>query len=123
MSVPVDVTALHAELARFGDVAFLVTARPGARPHIVSVRVALAGGVLTMSAGRSSRANVTVAREVALCWPGPIDEGYCLLVDGTAVADDTAETVTVAPTGAILHRLADASTDLPYCAPLDDPAT
>ena len=27
MSVPVDVTALHAELARFGDVAFLVTAR------------------------------------------------------------------------------------------------
>lgn len=119
MSVPVDIAALHAELARFGDVAFLVTARPGARPHIVSVRVALADGVLTMSAGRSSRANAATAPEVALCWPGPVDDGYCLLVDGTAVADDTAETVTITPTGAILHRLADASTDLPYCAALD----
>ena len=119
MSVPVDVGALHAELARFGDVAFLVTARPGARPHIVSVRVVLADGVLTMRAGRSSRANAAAAPDVALCWPGPVDEGYCLLVDGIAVADDPAETVTVTPTGAILHRLADASTDLPYCAPLD----
>jgi hypothetical protein len=44
MSVPVDIAALGAELTRFGDVAFLVTARPGARPHIVSVRLALVDG-------------------------------------------------------------------------------
>ncbi|MBM3660765.1 MAG: pyridoxamine 5'-phosphate oxidase family protein [Actinobacteria bacterium] len=121
MSVPVDITALDAELARFGDVAFLITARAGARPHVVSVRVALAAGVLAMSAGRTSRANVGAGPEVALCWPGAPGAEYCLLVDGTAVADDAAETVTVTPTGAILHRLADASADLPSCVPLDAP--
>jgi len=119
VSVPVDIALLAAELDRFGDVAFLVTARPGARPHIVSVRLALTDGVLTMQAGRSSRANVAVAPEVALCWPGVPGGEYCLLVDGTGRADDAAETVTVTPTGAILHRLADASADLPFCAPLD----
>jgi len=122
MSVPVDLAALDAHLVRYGEVAFLVTAVPSARPHVVSVRVTLADGVLTMGAGRTSRANVAVAPEVALCWPGEPDGEYCLLVDGTAVADATAETVTVTPTGAILHRLADAPSDLPYCAPLDGSA-
>lgn len=119
MSVPVDVAALAEEVARFGDVAFLVTAAPGARPHVVSVRVALVDGRLHLTAGRTSRANVAVAPEVALCWPGGPGADYCLLVDGTAVADDTAETVTVTPTGAILHRLAGADATLPSCAPLD----
>jgi hypothetical protein len=119
MSVPVDLGALHAELVRFGDVAFLVTAAPGTRPHVVSVRVVWTDGVLTMAAGRTSRANAAVAPEVALCWPGAPGGPYCLLVDGTAVVDDATETVTVSPTGAILHRLAGASTDLPYCAPVD----
>jgi hypothetical protein len=119
VSVRVDLAALAAELDRFGPVAFLVTARPDVRPHVVSVRVTWADDALTMSAGRTSRANVATAPDVALCWPGPVDDGYCLLVDGTAVADDAAETVTVTPTGAILHRLADASADLPYCAPLE----
>lgn len=119
MSVPVDLHALDAEIARYGDVAFLVTAAAGSRPHVVSVRVHFAGGVLTMAAGRTSRANVAVAPEVALCWSGEPGGEYCLLVDGRAVADDAAETVTVTPTGAILHRLAGASGDLPYCVPVD----
>ena len=118
MSVAVDLAALDAEIARFGAVAFLVTAAPGRRPHVVSVRVTSAGGVLTMPAGRTSRANVGAASEIALCWPGDAVGEYCLLVDGTAVADDDAETVTVTPTGAILHRLAGASPDLPACAPV-----
>lgn len=121
MSVPVDLVALGAEIARYGDVAFLVTAAPGARPHLVSVRVAFADGALTMTAGRTSRANVGVAPEVALCWPGEPGGEYCLLVDGTASADDAAETVMVTPTRAILHRLAGASADLPYCAPTARP--
>lgn len=119
MSVPVDLAALAAEIARFGEVAFLVTTAPGTRPHVVSVRVASTDGVLTMSAGRTSRANAAGAPEVALCWPGAPDGEYCLLVDGRAVVDDVAETVRVTPTAAILHRLAGASTDLPYCAPVD----
>ena len=118
MSVPVDLAALDAELARFGAVAFLITAAAGSRPHVVSVRVASEAGALTMAAGRTSRANVATAPEVALCWPGD-GSGYCLLVDGTAVADDGAATVTVTPTHAILHRLAGAPAALPYCAPID----
>jgi hypothetical protein len=118
MSVPVDLAALDAEIARFGDVAFLITAAAGSRPHVVSVRIVSGAGALTMSAGRTSRANVATVPEVALCWPGD-GSGYCLLVDGIAAADDDAETVTVTPTHAILHRLAGAPTDLPYCAPVE----
>lgn len=120
MSVQVDLDALDAQVARYGDVAFLVTASAGARPHIVSVRVTFDDDVLTMSAGRTSRANVGSAPDVALCWPGEPDGDYCLLVDGTGSADDAAETVTVVPTGAILHRLAGTSADVPYCAPVDE---
>lgn len=119
MSLPVDVAALATELARFGDVAFLVTAPPGGRPHVVSVRVVLVDGVLTMTAGRTSRANATAAPAVALCWPGAPGAEHCLLVDGEATVDAVAETVVVRPTGAILHRLADASPDAPSCVPVE----
>ena len=77
-----------------------------------------AEGILTMAAGRTSRRNVAAAPEVALCWPGD-GTGYCLLVDGTAVTDDIAETVTVTPTHAILHRLAGAPAELPACVPVE----
>jgi hypothetical protein len=117
MSVPVDLDQLGAEIAGRGDVAFLVTTASGSRPHVVSVRVRLDDGRLAMSAGRTSRRNARTSPDVTMLWPGADD--YCLLVDGTAVVDEEAETVTVMPTGAILHRLADASADLPYCAPVD----
>jgi hypothetical protein len=118
VSVPVDLAALEAEIGRFGAVAFLVTAGVG-RPHVVSVRVALAGAALTMAAGRTSRRNLAASPSATLLWPGAPGAEYCLLVDGTARVDDDAEVVTVEPTGAILHRLADASADLPSCVPVD----
>jgi len=119
MSVPVDLTALGAQLARYGDVGFLVTAGSGTSPHVVSVRWVFVDGRLTASAGRTSRANVATNARVALCWPGEPGGEHCLLVDGDAVVDDAAGTVTVTPTGAILHRLAGAADDVPYCAPID----
>jgi len=119
VSVPVDLGALAAEIARFGDVAFLVSAGADGRPHVVSARVTVAGGVLTMSAGRTSRRNLTAGPSATLLWPGEPGAEYCLLVDGAARVDDTAEVVTIEPTGAILHRLAGASADLPYCAPVE----
>jgi hypothetical protein len=87
---------------------------------VVSVRVASDAGALTMSAGRTSRRNLREHPEATLLWPGAPGAEYCLLVDGTARVDEAAETVTVEPTGAILHRLADAAAGLPYCVPLDD---
>lgn len=119
MSVPVELAALEAEIARFGDAAFLVTAASAGRPHVVSVRVALAAGRLTMSAGRTSRANVEAAPAVTLLWPGAPDGDYCLLVDGAGAVVPDAEAIAVDPTRAILHRLAGAPADLPYCAPVD----
>lgn len=120
MSVPVDLSALEAEIDRFGSAAFLVTASPGNRTHVVSVRVRVAGDVLIVPAGRTSRRNAGAAPEVTLLWSGPAGGGYCLLVDGAASVESAdAEEITIRPTGAILHRLADASTDLPYCAPVD----
>jgi len=119
MSVPVDLTALEAEIARDGSAAFLVTASTEGRPHVVSVTVALAAGELTMSAGRTSRRNLVASPSATLLWPGGPGAEYCLLVDGTAWVDDGAEVVVVRPTSAILHRLAAASADLPYCAPVD----
>jgi hypothetical protein len=119
VSVPVDLAALEAEIARFGAVAFLVSAGTEGRPHVVSARVTVAGGVLTMSAGRTSRRNLAASPSATLLWPGEPGGEYCLLVDGAARVDDAAEVVTVEPTGAILHRLAGASADLPYWAPVE----
>jgi len=116
----VEPEALEAEIARHGEVAFLVTASSGARPHVVSVRVAVVDGALTMAAGRTSRRNVAEGSTVTLLWPASPAGEYCLLVDGTATVDEQAERIDVQPTGAILHRLAGAPADLPYCAPVDD---
>jgi len=120
MSVPVDLTALGAEIERFGAVAFLVTASPDGRPHVVSVAVTFAGGRLTMPAGRTARRNVTDSSAATLLWSGVPGDAYCLLVDGTArLAGDEDEVITVDPTSAVLHRLADAPDDLPSCVPVD----
>lgn len=120
MSVPVDLTALEAEIERFGAVAFLVTASAQGRPHVVSVSPRLAGGRLTVPAGRTARRNVTESSAATLLWPGAPGAEYCLLVDGTArLAGEDAEAITVEPTSAVLHRLADASPDLPSCVPVD----
>jgi hypothetical protein len=110
------------ELARrvdeYGALAFLVTASDDRRAHAVSVAVAFDGERFSMSAGRTSRANVADGGTVTLLWPGT-GGPYGLIVDGTGAVDESAETITVTPTRAVLHRLAGASEDLPSCVRIE----
>lgn len=108
------------ELARrveeFGDHPFLVTTSAEGHAHVVSVTVAFGDGQLSSSAGATSRANVANAGSATLLWPGA-GGPYGLIVDGTADVDG--ETVTVRPTRAVLHRLADASEARPSCVRIE----
>ena len=108
------------ELARrveeYGSVAFLVTT-DGTGSHVVSVTTTFDGTRFTMPAGASSRRNVDANATATLLWPTPDDGPYCLIVDGAAGSE--ADTAWVEPTRAVLHRLADAPTDLPSCVPLE----
>lgn len=121
MSVPVDIAALRDRVAEHGHVAFLVTSAGDGGPHVVSVRVSWDGDRLVMAAGKTTRANVARQPAVTLLWPSGDDPSYCLIADATAVADDDGATLTVEPTAAILHRLADADGSIPYCRQLTDP--
>jgi hypothetical protein len=121
VSVPVDVAALEAEVGRFGPRALLVTTSPEGEPHVTSVLARLAGGELTVGAGRRSRANAAAHPAATLVWPVGPDPAYCLIVDGTAEERD-GEVLALAPTAAVLHRLAGASEDLPSCVRLEEPA-
>jgi hypothetical protein len=75
------------------------------------------GTRFSLEAGRTSRANIVTSDAVTLLWPG--DGGpYGLIVDGAAQLGD-GDTVTIAPTRAVLHRLAAASDELPSCVPIE----
>ena len=108
------------ELARrveeFGPVGFLVTA-DGSSSHVVSVTATFDGERFLVPAGRSSQRNVASSSIATLLWPTPTGGPYCLIVDGEASVDG--DDVVVRPTRAVLHRLADAPTDLPSCVPLE----
>ena len=119
MSVPVAMDELARRVEEFGTHPFLVTTSPDGRAHVVSITVAFDDAQLSLRAGRTSRANVAETASVTLLWPG--NKGpYGLIVDGTAHLDG--ETMTVTPTKAVLHRLADASEALPSCVPIETTA-
>lgn len=106
MSAPVSTAALEEQLERFGAGPYLLTVGPDGRPHAVSVQVSFSAGVFATRVGRSSRANASARPDVTLLWPVVDQEGFSLIVDGTArigpdPADDRLE---VLPTGAVLHR-------------------
>lgn len=116
--MPVGLDELARRVEEFGPHPFLVTTSEDRRGHVVSVRALFDGARFVLSAGRTSRANVGATESVTLLWPstgGP----YALIVDGAAAADDAAETVTVSPTRAVLHRLAGESEDLPSCVRIE----
>jgi hypothetical protein len=117
MSVPVALDELARRIEELGDHPFLVTISADRRPHIVSVSVRFDGERFSSHAGRTSRANVADGGAVTLLWPGA-GGPYGLIVDGTGQVDDD-ETMTVTPTRAVLHRLADAPDDLPSCVRIE----
>jgi hypothetical protein len=110
------------ELARrveeFGSFPFLVTTSAVGHPHVVSVAVTFDGSEFSLPAGRTSRANLAANGSVTLLWAGA-GGPYGLIVDGAGRIDGDSDNVTVVPTRAVLHRLADAPTELASCVPIE----
>jgi hypothetical protein len=119
MSVAVSLEELGRRVEEHGPTAFLVTT-DGTSAHVVSVAVSFDGATFTLGAGRSSQRNISSTSTATLLWPGADDDAYCLLVDGDAVVDDGV--ASLRPTRAVLHRLADASSDLPTCVSIEHQA-
>ena len=117
MTVSLDELARRVE--EFGSHPFLVTTSADLRAHVVSVTVYFDGAQFSFCAGRTSRANLANSGLLTLLWPGT-GGAYGLIVDGVAHLDgDAADAVTVTPTRAVLHRLADAAEDLPSCVRIE----
>jgi hypothetical protein len=106
MSIPVDTTKLAAELDRYGFSPYLLSVTPNATAHCVHVAVTFdpTTGSFTCDAGNRSRANIAANTAVSLLFVAFEPDGYSLIVDGAGSVDDSAGTVTVAATKAVLHR-------------------
>jgi hypothetical protein len=102
MSVSVALEELQEQLARFGASPYLLTVSDDGRPHATVVTVALTGEVLMAGVGRRSAANVAERPDISLLWSPVDDDGFSLIVDGSAAVEG--ETVTITPGRAVLHR-------------------
>jgi len=121
VSVAVSIEALQEQVDEFGPTPYLVTVSAEGRAHVVSVRADVDAGVVRVSAGRTSRANARDNPAATLLWPAPEGGPYGLIVDGEVeLNDDSAGELTIRPTRAVLHRVADASADLPTCVVVED---
>jgi hypothetical protein len=119
MTQKLELSGLPDRIREYGRGAFLVTVGDSGTPHVVSVAVDWDGATLSTQAGRTSRSNVAARPSVTLLWPGGSSDQYGLLVDGTASAMDGSEgPLTITPTSAILHRLAEAEGEGPTCLPV-----
>jgi hypothetical protein len=126
MSIPVELAHLRAKTAEY-TWAFLLTVRPDATPHLVSISPqwsdqsgddAGSDAMILLCVSAGTARNATVGATITLCYP-PLDhDGYSLIVDGTAGAVDQVEgspsvdvpdgkqLIRFSPTGAVLHRSA-----------------
>jgi hypothetical protein len=119
MTQKLELSGLPDRIHEYGRSAFLVTVGDSGTPHVVSVAVDWDGATLTLQAGRTSLSNIASRPAVTLLWPGGVDADYGLLVDGTASAMDGSDgPLTITPTSAILHRLAEATGEGPTCLPV-----
>jgi hypothetical protein len=124
MSLPVDLDALPARIAEYGNTPFLVTVNDEGAPHVVSVTLHHEGDGLVVPVGRRSRANVERNQEVTLLWPSRPDPAYCMIVDATVVSFDGGQAeITLEPRSAVLHRVAGAAGDGPTCVPVAEPVS
>jgi hypothetical protein len=119
VSVAVDIEALGEHVATYGGRAYLLTVTDDEVPHVVSVSVALQGDQLVTSVGRTTGANLAARPSATFLWPPVAGEpDYSLIVDGTALAATGEGALAVAPTRAVLHRVAGAAGDGPTCRPV-----
>jgi hypothetical protein len=101
VSVAVALNELEAKLADY-PWGYLVTVTDGQQARLLAVATQYLDGVLAMSAGKGTLANVAARPEVTMVFPPPSGTGYSLIVDGIAAAFD--EHLEVTPTSAVLHR-------------------
>lgn len=102
MSIAVDLAELSDTIARF-RFAYLLTVGDDGQARVLAVQPRLAEGRFTVgNLGRSSRRNAAARGSVTLLWPPESADGYSLIVDGDAAVTD--DTVTIAPTHAVLHQ-------------------
>lgn len=113
MSIPVELVDLQAKTLEY-TWGYLLTVRPDATPHLVSLAPQWDGEALLMSVSTGTARNATTGAAVTLCYP-PLDhDGYSLIVDGIATAvgeseqtvPDGKHLIRFAPSGAVLHRSA-----------------
>jgi hypothetical protein len=119
VSLKVELGELAKTLEPYGF-AYLVTVGDGGRAHVLAVTPVLSDdGLVVGGVGRHSQENATARPGVTLVWPPAESGGFSLLVDGAATVDG--ETITVAPTKAVLHRPAPGADGLRAgsdCAPV-----
>ena len=113
MSIPVALADLRAKTSEY-TWAYLLTVRPDATPHLVSLSPQWDGDELLMSVSAGTARNSTAGATVTLCYP-PLDhDEYSLIVDGLASAVESADgsvpdgkhLIRFEPSGAVLHRSA-----------------
>lgn len=107
MSISVDLSDLPQTLGSY-DFAYLLSASATDRgaPRVLAVRPRLREGVLHVSGlGERSCASIAQRPAVSLTWPPQKEDGYSLIVDGTAVLDiEQPGGVRITPGHAVLHR-------------------
>jgi len=102
MSIPVELSNLASEIARY-RFAYLMTTNGDGAPHAVAVIAAVQGGELVVDGiGRRTRSNALERPIVGLVWPPQSEAGYSLIVDGQAAV--AGASMRIAPSRAVLHR-------------------
>jgi len=123
VSILVPVNLLEQHLVERGPRAHLVTVGTEGAPHVTSVLVSLGDDALVVPCGRTTSENAAARPAVTLLWSAPPGESYTLLVDGVATLDTALDTalanddpaLSIRPTRAVLHRVADAPGEGPTC--------
>ncbi len=113
MSIPVELADLRAKTSEY-TWAYLLTVRPDATPHLVSLSPQWDDDALLMSVSTGTARNSTVGATVTLCYPPLVHDGYSLIVDGLATTVDASDgavpdgkhLIRFTPSGAVLHRSA-----------------
>ncbi|WP_111719776.1 hypothetical protein [Homoserinimonas sp. OAct 916] len=102
MGKKIDFDALAGRISEYGF-AYLITVGDDDRIHTSPVNPTVTAPHLAVNTPSARvRANTSSRPQVSLVWPPTTSDGYSLIVDGEARV--VADSLTVTPTRAILHR-------------------
>ncbi len=94
--------------AEYSPAAFVITIKSDGTSHITHQLVTVVDGVATCPASKGTIAAVAERPAVVLLWPPTSSDGWSLIADGMATADQDGLSIVVS--GAVLHRPAGATT-------------